>query len=87
MYVTAFSINYTHRLHKSVGYEIKLTGSEVLDSDCNTVNSDVVISGKCGTGVTGVTVLYKAEDKVIGKFTGDVNALQGNPHKCSGLCL
>lgn len=48
----------------------RVTGSEVIGSDCNTINSDVVISGKCGTGVT---VLYKAEDKVIGRFTGDVN--------------
>jgi hypothetical protein len=47
----------------------RVTGSEVIGSDCNTLNSDVVISGKCGTGVT---VLYKAEDKVIGRFTGDV---------------
>jgi hypothetical protein len=47
----------------------RVIGSEVIGSDCNTLNSDVVISGKCGTGVT---VLYKAEDKVIGRFTGDV---------------
>lgn len=48
----------------------RVTGSEVIGNDCNTLHSDVVISGKCGTGVT---VLYKAEDKVIGRFTGDVN--------------
>ena len=42
----------------------------MIGNDCNTLNSDVVISGKCGTGVT---VTYKAEDKVIGTFTGDVN--------------
>jgi hypothetical protein len=48
----------------------RVTGSEVIGNDCNTLNSDVVISGKCGTGVT---VTYKAEDKVIGTFTGDVN--------------
>ena len=47
----------------------RVTGSEVAGGDCNTLNSDAVISGKCGTGVT---VLYKAEDKVIGRFTGDV---------------
>jgi hypothetical protein len=48
-----------------------VTGSEVIgsDSDCNSINSDMEISGKCGTSVT---VLNKAEDKVIGKFTGDV---------------
>jgi hypothetical protein len=48
----------------------RATGSEVIGNDCNTLNSDVVISGKCGTDVT---VLYKAEDKVIGRFTGDVD--------------
>ncbi len=47
----------------------RVTGSEVIGNDCNTLTSDVVISGKCGTDVT---VLYKAEDKVIGRFTGDV---------------
>ena len=51
------------------GRIFRVIGSEVIGSDCNTINSDVVISGKCETGVT---VLYKAEDKVIGRFTGDV---------------
>jgi hypothetical protein len=51
----------------------RVTGSEVIGNDRNTLNSDVVISGKCGTDVT---VLYKAEDKVIGKFTGDVECFQ-----------
>ena len=47
----------------------RVTGSEVIGSDCNSINSDVEISDKCGTSIT---VLYKAEDKVIGKFPGDV---------------
>ena len=47
----------------------RVTGSEVAGSNCNALNSDVVISGKCGTDVS---VLYKAEDKVTGRFTGDV---------------
>jgi hypothetical protein len=47
----------------------RVTGSEVIGSDCRTLNSDVVISGKCGTDVT---VLYRAEDNVIGRFTGNV---------------
>jgi hypothetical protein len=47
----------------------RVTGSETI-SGCGTLNSDMVISGKCGTDVT---ILYRAEDKVIGRFTGDVN--------------
>jgi len=46
----------------------RVTGSETI-SGCRTVISDMVISGKCGTDVT---VLYKAEDKVTGRFTGNV---------------
>ncbi len=42
-----------------------MTGSEVIGNDCNTPTSDVVISGKCGIDVT---VLYKAEDKLIWKI-------------------
>lgn len=38
----------------------------MIGNDCNILTSDVVISGKCGIDVT---VLYKAEDKVIGRFT------------------
>ena len=49
-----------------------MTGSEVIGSDFNTINSDVVISGNCGAGVT---VLYKAEGEVIGRFTGDVECV------------
>jgi hypothetical protein len=41
-----------------------------MGSDCNTVNSDVVISGKWGTDAT--TVLHKTEDKVVERFTGDL---------------
>jgi hypothetical protein len=37
-----------------------VTGSEVIGNDCNTLTSDVVISGKCGIDVT---VLYKAKTK------------------------
>jgi hypothetical protein len=48
----------------------RVTGSEVIGNDCNTLTSDVVTSGKCGIDVT---VLYKAEDKVIGRFTGYVD--------------
>jgi len=48
----------------------RVTGSEVIGNDCNTLTSDVVISGKCGIDVT---VLYKAEDKVIGRFTAYVD--------------
>jgi hypothetical protein len=47
----------------------RVTGSESIGGACHTVNSDVVISGKCGTDVT---VLYRAEDKVMGRFTGNV---------------
>jgi hypothetical protein len=44
----------------------RVTGSETI-SGCSTLNSEMVISGKCGTDVT---ILYRAEDKVIGRFTG-----------------
>jgi hypothetical protein len=47
----------------------RVTGSETIGGGCRTLNSDMVISGKCGTDVT---VLYRAEDKVIGRFTGNV---------------
>lgn len=48
----------------------RVTASESFIGGCNTLISDIVISGKCGTDVT---VLYRAEDKVVGRFTGDVN--------------
>lgn len=48
----------------------RVTGSESFIGGCNTLISDVVISGKCGTDVT---ILYRAEDGVSGRFTGDVN--------------
>lgn len=48
----------------------RVTGAEVIGGACGTLNSDMVISGKCGTDVS---VLYRAEDKVVGRFTGDVN--------------
>jgi hypothetical protein len=46
----------------------RATGSETI-SGCNTITSDTAISGKCGTDVT---VIYRADDKVIGRFTGNV---------------
>jgi hypothetical protein len=48
----------------------RTTGSEVIGNDFNTLTSDLVISGKCR--IDG-TILYKAEDKVIGRFTGYVD--------------
>ncbi len=48
----------------------RVTGSESFVGGCSTLISDVVISGKCGTDVT---ILYRAEDGVSGRFTGDVN--------------
>jgi hypothetical protein len=50
------------RLTMALGKKsFRVISLEVIGSDCNTVNSYVVISSKCGTGVTA---LYKAEDKV-----------------------
>lgn len=46
----------------------RVAGSETI-SGCNTITSDIVISGKCGTDVT---LIYRADDKVIGRFTGSI---------------
>ena len=48
----------------------RVTGAELVGFSCHGFNSDMVISAKCGTDVA---ILYKAEDKVVGRFTGDVN--------------
>jgi len=52
----------------------RVIGSGVISNNCNILTSDVVISGKCR--IDG-TILYKAEDKVIGRFSGYVDCFTG----------